>query len=216
MNEILVDTFTFEVARAMDGKSSGQVGGDLDGKHEQRRLVAIILAFGALGLVTADDDGDAISICFSEEAKELRGDVSDERLWELAKHKICFRLTRQEMSRSIKLAKKYRATLDQTALKDNWNKVGAIIDLILTGDIRVMGPEFESGLIVEDLARSTAAAKHFAWHSLGYNANESLKVVDLAEPEVINGYHRFRIKSAAAALECGREFVAYHGIARSA
>lgn len=216
MNKILVDAFTFEVARAMDGKTSGQVGSDLGGKLEQRRLVAIILALRALGLVTADEDDDAIFVCFGEAAKRLRGEVSDERLWELVKHKICFRLTRQEMLRSLKLAKKYRATLDQAALKDNWSKVGAIIDLIMIGDIRLMGPEFEGGLIVEDVARSTAAAKQFAWYSLRHDANRSLRVVDLAEPEVINGYHRFPITSAVSALECGREFVTYHGISRSA
>lgn len=216
MNKILVDAFTFEVARAMDGKTSGQIRGDLDGKLEQRRLVAIILTLRALGLVTAEEDDDAIFFCFSEAAKELRGDVSDERLWELAKHKICFRLTRQEMLRALKLAKKYSATLDQAALKHSWSVVGAIIDLILIGDLRLMGPEFESGLIVEDLARSTAATKQFAWYSLGHDAKKGLRVVDLAEPEVINGYHRFPITSAVSALECGREFVAYHGISRSA
>jgi hypothetical protein len=83
VKKVLVDAFTFEVARAMDGNGSGQIGGDFDGKQEQRRLMAIILALRDLGLVTADDDDHAISICFSAEAKELRGDVSDERLWEL-------------------------------------------------------------------------------------------------------------------------------------
>ncbi|MCK1364080.1 hypothetical protein [Bradyrhizobium sp. 62] len=216
MNKILVDAFTFEVARAMDADSRGQVGGNLDGKHEQRRLVAIILALRAMGLVIADDDDDAISICFSEQAKDLRGNVSDARLWELAKHKVCFRLMRQEMSRSIKLAKKYRETLDQPTLRDNWREVGAIIDLILIGDLRLMGPEFESGLIVEDLSRSTAEARHLAWYSLGHKANRGLRIVDLAEPEIIKGYHRFRIGSAISALERGREFVTYHGISRSA
>src|SRR5205807_7091765 len=99
------------------------------------------------------------------------------------KHKICFRMTRSEMLRSIKLSKRYCASLDSAALKDNWRKVGSIIDLILIGDLRLMGPEFESGLIVEDLARSTTEAKHFAWYSLGHNANKNPRVVDLAEPE---------------------------------
>jgi len=216
VNKILVDAFTFEVARAMDASIQGRVGGNLDGKQEQRRLVATILALQALGLVIADEDDDAISIAFSEQAKELRGNFSDAQLWELAKHKVCFRLTRQEMLRSIKLAKKYRETLDQPTLQKNWREVGAIIDLILIGDLRLMGPEFESGLIVEDLSRSTAEAKHFAWYSLGRNVNKSLRVVDLAEPEVIEGYHRFRIRSAVSALECGRDFVTYHGISRSA
>jgi hypothetical protein len=215
VKKIFVDVFTFEVARAMVGKTSGQVGDGLDSNQEQRRLVAIILAMQALGLVIAEEDDDAISIGFSEAAKELRGEISDDRLWELAYHKMCFRMTRQEMSRSIKLAKKYRVALDQVALKDNWSKVGAIIDFILIGDLRVMGPEFESGLIMEDVARSTAEVKQFAWYSLGHNANKGLRVVDLAEPEVINGHHRFAITCAVSALECGREFVAYHGISHS-
>jgi hypothetical protein len=217
VKKVLVDAFTFEVARAMDGNGSGQNGGDSDKK---RRATTVngnnLLALRDLGLVTADDDDHAISICFSAEAKELRGDVSDKRLWELVKHKICFRMTRSEMLRSIKLSKRYRATLDSAALKDIWRKVGSIIDLILIGDLRLMGPEFESGLIVEDLARSTAEAKLFAWYSLGHNANKNLRVLDLAEPEVIKGYHRFPIRSVVSALECGRDFVTYHGISRSA
>jgi len=132
-------------------------------------------------------------------------------LWELAKHKICFSLTKSEMSRSIELSKQYRAALDVEVVKDSWRKVGSIIDLILIGDLRLMGPELESGLIVEDLTRSTADAKCFVWYSLGDKTNMKLLIVDLAEPLIIEGYHRFPIKAAVSALVYGRDYVTFHG-----
>ena len=215
VKRIFVDAFTFEVARAVDGNSSERIIDDFSGKKEKQRLIAIILALKDSGLVTSDDDGRTTSICFGSEAKQLCGDVSDERLWELVRHTICFRLTKSEMLRSIELSKQYRATLDTEAVKDNWRKVGSIIDLILMGDLRLMGPEFESGLIVEDLTQPTADAKRFVWYSLGDKTSKTLLIVDLAEPQIIKGYHRFRIKSAVSALECGRDFVIFHGISTS-
>jgi hypothetical protein len=107
---ILVDPFTFGVARAIDKITRER--GDFTKKPKDQRLMAIIFALKDLGFVFSDDDGSTTSICFSAEAKELRGELSDERLGELAKHQICFKMTKLDMSRSIELSGKYLAVID--------------------------------------------------------------------------------------------------------
>jgi hypothetical protein len=205
---LLVDAFTFEVARTVARNLSERIG---DVFVSQRQLVAVILTLKDSGLLTSDDDGRTTSICFGPEAKQLCGDVPDERLWELAKHKISFSMTKSEMVRSIELSKQYRGSLDVEVVDDSWRKMGLIIDLILIGDLRLMGPELESGLIMEDLTRPTADAKCFVWYSLSDKTNKKLLIVDLAEPLIIEGYHRFSIKAAVSALVYGRDFVTFHG-----
>jgi hypothetical protein len=111
VKNILVDAFTFAVARGLDKMTRKR--GDFSRKPKDQRLMAIIFALKDLGFVFADDDGSTTSICFSAEAAELRGEASDERLWEAAKHqKTCFKMTKLDMSRSIELSRKYLPVID--------------------------------------------------------------------------------------------------------
>jgi hypothetical protein len=95
VKNILVDPFTFAVARAVDKITRER--GDFTKKPEDQRLMAIIFALKDSGFVFSDDDGSTIS---------------DEKLRELAKHQICFKMTKLDMSGSIELSGKYLAVID--------------------------------------------------------------------------------------------------------
>jgi hypothetical protein len=99
VKNILVDPFTFGVARAVDKITRER--GDFAKKPKHQRLMAIILALKDSGFVFSGDDGST---------------VSDERLQKLAKHQICFKMTKLDMSRSIELSGKYLAVIDSVGV----------------------------------------------------------------------------------------------------
>jgi hypothetical protein len=195
MKNIMVDAFTFEVARAVDIDLSERIGDGFSSKMEQQRLVAVILALKELGLVTSDDDGRTMCFCFGQEAKELVGDVSDERLMELAAHNIRFKLRRSEMLHSIELSQQYRDDVDQNVVRRSWGDIGNLIDMILDGRLRLIGPASQGGLIVEHPARSTPDEKSYVLFSLGNKTHEEAIMVDLSEPLIFEGHTRFPIKA---------------------
>jgi hypothetical protein len=160
VKKIFVDPFTFEVARTLHRHLSERIGDDIS-QMEQRALVAIIFALNDSGFLISEHLRRETWFCFGPEAKDLDqlGDVPDERLKELIAHTILFKLKRSELSRSLELSERFRADLDLDVVKSSWRGVGAIIDRILKGDLRLIGPEVDDGLIVQDLTRSTPKRK---------------------------------------------------------
>ena len=196
MKNFLVDAFTFEVARALHGHCSDWADEDVSARIEQRRLMAVILALKDLGLLYYDDLGHTASICFGPEAIPLGDEnVPDERLQELAVHKIRFRMTKSEMSKAVELSTRYRADFDAEVVKRSWKGVGALVGLILEGSLRLMGPGSKGGLVVEHLTRSTLEEKCYVWFSLSNKTHKEPIMVDLAEPVLFEGHHRFPLKA---------------------
>ena len=187
MKKIFVDPFTFEVARALHRDLSERTGDDFS-QMEQRALVAIIFALNDSGFLISEHPRRETWFCFGPEAKDLDqlGDVPDERLKELIAHTILFKLKRSELSRSLELSERFRADLDLDVVKSSWRGVGAIIDRILRGDFRLMGPEVDDGLIVQDLTRSTPKERHYVWFSLD-KTNKIPSLVDLESPVFFEG-----------------------------
>jgi hypothetical protein len=70
-----------------------------------------------------------------------------------------------------------------------------LIDLILEGSLRLMGPASKGGLIVEHLTRSTPEEKCYVWFSLSNKTHKEPIMVDLAEPIPFEGHHRFPLKA---------------------
>jgi hypothetical protein len=196
VKHVLVDAFTFEVARALHGHLSEWADEDVSAKIEQQRLMAMILALKDLGLLYYDDLGRTASICFGPEAIPLGNEnVPDERLQELAAHKIRFKMKKSEMLRSVELSTRYRSDLDAEVVKRSWRGVGALIDLILEGSLRLVGPASKGGLIVEHLTRSAPEEKCYVWFSLSNKTHKEPIMVDLAEPVLFEGRHRFPLKA---------------------
>lgn len=206
MKNIFVDPFTFEVARTLYRGRPRGAGGNC-GKTEQRALVAIIFALNDSGFLVAEHPRRETWFCFGPKAKDLDhfGDVSDERLEELTAHVIGFKLKRSELSRSIELSERYRAEFDVGVVKNAWRGVGTIIDRVLKGELRIIGPEEQDGLIVQDLNRSTPKEGHYLWFSLD-KASKKPSLVDIQSPVRFEG-HRLRIPLKAAASKRGRKFV---------
>ncbi|WP_315724794.1 MULTISPECIES: hypothetical protein [unclassified Bradyrhizobium] len=199
MKKIFVDLFTFEVARALHRDLSGISDGDSI-PSKRHALVATISALNDLGFLISEYPDGAIWFCFSPKAKDLDqfGSVPDEKLEELISHEIGFKLKRSEVSRSLELSKQYRDDLDDGAVRSSWRGVGAIIDGILRGDLRLLGPEVEDGLILQDLTRSTPEEGHFQWFSLR-KPDKRPSLVDIESPKVIKGRPvRIAIGTAAA------------------
>ncbi|UPJ74099.1 hypothetical protein [Bradyrhizobium sp. 187] len=206
MKKIFVDPFTFEVARTLYRGLPGRVGGNC-GQTEQRALVAIIFALNDSGFLISEHSRRETWFCFGPEAKDLDhfGDVSDERLEGLTAHTIGFKLRRSELSRSAELSERYRADFDVGVVKNAWRGVGTIIDRVLKGELRLIGPEVQDGLIIQDLIRSTPKEGHYLWFSLD-KASKMPSLVDLESPVLFEG-QPLRIPLKAAASERGRKFV---------
>jgi hypothetical protein len=206
VKNIFVDLFTFEVARTLSKVIPGRVG-DVSAQMQQRAIVAIMFALNDAGFLIAEHSRRETWFCFGPEAKDLDhfGDVSDERLEELTAHKIGFKLRRSELSRSIELSERYRAGLDVDVVKKAWKGVGTIIDRVLKGELRLVGPEVEDGMIIQDLTRSTPKEGCYLWFSLD-KTNEMPSLVDLESPVLFEG-KPLRIPLRAAASESGRKFV---------
>jgi hypothetical protein len=196
VKKIFVDPFTFEVARALHRDLSERIGDEFS-QMKQHALVAIIFALNDSGFLISEHPRRETWFCFGPEAKDLDqlGDVPDERLKELIAHTILFKLKRSELSRSLELSEKFRADLDLDVVKGSWRGVGAIIDLILEGSLRLAGPASKDGLIVEHLTRSTPEEKCYVWFSLGNKTHKEPIMVDLAEPLIFEGRYRFPIKA---------------------
>jgi hypothetical protein len=208
VKKLYVDAFTFEVARALDKDLSEIIGDDFALRRRKERLVAVLLAIKKCGLLVSQDQGSKIWLCFGPEAKQLDGYIPDKKLEELAT-KISFTVKKPEMLRAIELSEQCFAEMDPGTVARTWSQVGVIIDLIVKGDVRIVGPEFEGGLIVEVLARSTADEKCYAWFSLGDRTHKKPFMVDLAEPLGFKGNDRFPMKAAVSASEHGRAFVTF-------
>jgi hypothetical protein len=146
-------------------------------------------------LLISDDDGRTTSICFGPEAKQLPERILDEKLMERAAHQIGFMLEKSEMLYSGTLSKRCCVNLDMDVVERSWRGVGAIIDLILEGSLRLIGPAFKGGVIVEHLTRSTPDGKVYVWFSLGYETDEEPIMVDLSEPLNFERGCRFPIKA---------------------
>jgi hypothetical protein len=135
------------------------------------------------------------------------GEVPDERLEQLVQHMILFKLKKSELSRSLELSEQIRAELDSDVVKSSWRGVGTIIERILKGELRLVGPEVQDGLIVQDLTRSTPIEGSYVWFSLD-KTNKIPSFVELESPEVFEGQPlRISISAAAAASAHGRKFV---------
>lgn len=207
MKRILVDMFTFEVARALDRDLSERVGEEYCFAEQQQRLVAIILALKDLDFIIAEDRAGERWFFFGERAKQLDEfeHLSIEKLAVLMEHMASFRLKKSEMARSIELSKQYVSELDEDLVKSSWSAVGVMIEQILKGRFSVIGPEAEDGLIVQDLIRSTAEQGCFVWFSLGEDKKRKPLMVDLETPTFCEGQPpRIPIKRAALAIEQGR------------
>ena len=208
MKKIFVDPFTFEVARALHKDLYEKIGDDLSQIGQQATLVGIIFALNDSGFLISEQPGREMWFFFGPGAKDLDhlGDVPDERLEAVTAHMIVFKLNRSELSRSLELSARYRVDLDVDAVKRSWSAVGVIIERVLTGDIRLVGPEVKDGFIVQDLTRSTPKEGQFVWFSL--DANKMPSMVDLESPKVFEGQPlRISVRTAAAASDHGRKFV---------
>ena len=59
-----------------------------------------------------------------------------------------------DLSRSVELSKRRCEELELGLVVSSWRGIGSIIDMIIEGDLRVLGLECENRLIVEDITRS--------------------------------------------------------------
>lgn len=205
VKKIFVDPFTFEVARSLYGDLSGRFGEQFP-PMEQRALVAIIFALNDSGFLVSEHHRRETHFFFSPSAKDLDHfeQVPDERLEELLNHVIAFKLKKSELSSSLELSERYGADLDVDAVKSAWRAVGAIIDGIVRGDLRLTGPEVEDGLIIQDLTRSTTKEAYYVWFSLD-KTNKMPSLVDLKGPVLYEGQPlQIPIRSASGR---GRKFV---------
>jgi hypothetical protein len=195
MKRIFVDAFTFEVARALDRDLSEKLSAEFALTEEQQRLVAVLFALADRGFVIYEDYGRKAMFCFGAEAKPLKNAVSDDKLIELAAHKVQLMLTKSRLQHSIELSKRYGSDLELNVIVQSWKAVGTIVDYLLKGSLRLIGPASPSGLIVEHLSRSTLEQKCYVWFSLGGRACEEPVMVDLAEPLIVEGRRRFPTKA---------------------
>lgn len=196
VKNILADVFTFEVARAVDQQLSKKLVDNYTSNRESQRLAAVMFSLSDAGFLYVDDDGRSILFCFGPRAKQLDdfGYVSQEKLEELAEHRIRFAMKKSEVLRSKELSRRYLRDLDLHVVQESWKDVGSIIDYVLDGNLRLIGPASKGGLIVEHVTRSTPDEKCYVWFALGDDTQKSV-MVDLAEPVMVQGRRRFPAKS---------------------
>lgn len=206
MKKIFVDPFTFEVARTLSGDLPRN-GSDDSNHRVQQALVAIIFALNDSGFLISEHPRRETWFCFGPKAMDLNhlGYVPDERLEGLVERPVLFKLERSELLRALELSERYRADFDMDVVKNTWRAVGTIIDRALKGELRLIGPEVENGLIIQDLTRSAPTQEHYLWFSLD-KTSRMPSLVDLESPVLLKG-QPLRIPIRTAALEHERKFV---------
>jgi len=215
MKRILIDAFILEVIRAVDRDLSRRIGPDYSSNTDRQRLVAILLALKDAGSLSCYDLGRERWFLFGRDDEVVAGQpdkvehvLDDDQLAEYLEHMISFEMKRPEMLASIELSKRCRADIDLGVVESSETAVQPIYASIIEGRLRLIVPEVEDGLILQDLTRSTAEEGCFVWFSLGDKANGEPFMEDLEEPQFIEGQpFRIPIKAYASASKYGQTFV---------
>lgn len=214
MKNIMVDAFTFEVARAVDKDLSERMGYNFSASAARQRLVAVLFALKDSGLLDYSDQGRETWFSGPKqillEQLDESGHVPEDDFVTLAmEYVISFKLKMSEMTRSIELSKQCRVDLDESLVKRSWSELVAKVGLISKGCLHLIGPEAKDGLIFQDRSRSTAEdGQCCVWFSLG-GRNKKPFTVDLKKPSFLDDESpiQYPLKSAASASEHGRPFV---------
>jgi hypothetical protein len=217
MKRILIEAFVLEVIRAVDRDLCRRIGANYSSNPDRQRLVAILLALKDTGSLSCYDlDGETCFLFGRDDDDEVVAGQPDkvepvldeEKLAEYWEHMISFKMKRLEMSASIELSKRCRADIDLGVVESSETAVQPIYASIIEGRLRLIVPEVEDGLILQDLTRSTAEEGCFVWFSLGDKANGEPFMEDLEEPHFFDGQPcRIPIKADASTSKYGKTFV---------
>ncbi|MDA9420621.1 hypothetical protein XH97_00170 [Bradyrhizobium sp. CCBAU 53380] len=187
----MVDSFTFEVARAVDRDLSERLG-YFSSDADRQRLVAILFILKDAGLLSYYEHHRKTWLCFGppdtlawqlDEISDLTGGSVEDA----SKYFVSLAMRKSEISRSMRLSKRYRAELDQDVVESSWRKVRGIVSLIAKNRACLTGTELENGLIMEDLTRATEEEIFYIWFSLGDKADRKPLAMDLDHLSVSDG-----------------------------
>jgi hypothetical protein len=211
---ILIDSFTFEVARTVDTDLSKRIGHGFSSNTDWRRLVAVLLALEDSGSLPSEDQGSATLFTSGAEEAALRRlpeflGVPEDSFDRALEYVISIELSRSEKLHSVELFRQYRANLDESLVESSWDHIGEVVRLVVVeGRLRLVGPELQNGLIFKDCIRSTTREEQYVWFSLGDHTNKKPFMVDLEKPEFHKGrFVRSDIKASASVQGSGRSFV---------
>jgi hypothetical protein len=135
--------------------------------------------------------------------------LDEDKVAEYWENMISVKMKRLEMSASIELSKRCRADIDLGVVESSEAAIQPIYAAsIIEGRLRLICPEVEDGLILQDLTRSTAEEGCFVWFSLGDKANGKPFMEDLEQPHFFEGQpFRIPIKADASQSKYGKAFV---------
>jgi hypothetical protein len=210
-NVLLVDALTFEVARALEKYLSVKVGHAFASNTDRQRLVAVLLALKESGSLDYEDRGRKTWFCFGLAEIHSRQPNGAERLSDdvieaATEYIISIKLKKAEMLHAMELSKRHQADIDLSVLEKCWQAMATVAALVIKGDLRLIGPAVEDGLIFQDLTRSTADNGCYVWFSRGDNANPFM--ADLEGPKFIEG-QPLRISIKSCDSEHRRAFVTF-------
>jgi hypothetical protein len=218
MKRILIDAFVLEVTRAVDRDLCRRIGANYSSNPDRQRLVAILLALKDTGSLSCYDLGGDTCFLFGrdddDEVVAAKPDkvepvLDEDKVAEYWEKMISVKMKRLEMSASIELSKRCRADIDLGVVESSEAAIQPIYAAsIIEGRLRLICPEVEDGLILQDLTRSTAEEGCFVWFSLGDKANGKPFMEDLEQPHFFEGQpFRIPIKADASQSKYGKAFV---------
>lgn len=210
---LIFDSFVLEVVRYVDRDLSRRIGHNYSSNPVRERLVAVLLHLTEAGLISRQDRRRESWFYFGpdEDADDQPDEIDDipgEILAELMENFGSFKMRGPELAASIKLSKKYGAHVDRGMVESSQRWVMGILESIIEGHARLIGPAAEGGLILEDITRSTADDLCLVWFSLCNETSKEPLMVDLQNGSFVEGQPlQISIKAAASSSGCGRTFV---------
>ena len=145
MKYIMVNSFTFEVARAVDRDLSERLG-DFSLDADRQGLVTVLFVLKDAGLLSYYEHGRKTWLCFGPpdalawQLDEI-SDLTGGNVQDASKYFVSFAMRKTEISRSMRLSKRYRAELDQDVVESSWRKVRGIVGLIAKNRVCLTGTE---------------------------------------------------------------------------
>jgi hypothetical protein len=186
MKYVIVDPFLFEVARAVDKDLNRKIG-SLEALDKKVRLVAALRALRDAGFAQLTAGREVIrmkptknAIC-AMQLEEFRLSPTVRRTALTPEFSFGLELKDSEFSDAGDLSDRYFDKLDKVLVSQNWRKIGTMVGDMALGEIRLVGPEANYGLIFEALTQSarTDFGEGDLWFSLGERPHKNPDPIDL-------------------------------------
>jgi hypothetical protein len=186
MKYVIVDPFLLEVARAVDQDLSKKIG-FLEALDKKVRLVAALRALREAGFAQLTPGRKVIAMKPAKSAicamqlQEFRLSPAARRTALTPEFSFGLELRDSGFSDAGDLSVRYFDKLDKVLISESWRKIGTMVGDMAMGEIRLVGPEANYGLIFEALTQSarTDFGEGDLWFSLGERPGKNPDPIDL-------------------------------------